>query len=342
MQRNQSPKKLRTFVKDLQCTLLQPRASIQSEHQARHQKWTQSEPPMLGRVARQVSGFQGLRERHCLTERQANSFSGDGIDRAGSITDQRDIASPDMSECAIPSECSSFSGNRFSASQPHVKTGQCLKTFLQTQIGVVRCQRNADLLAVYGGCITLTMTAPVDLHVVGPGGHAIMPPKRISQASPRRGLKTGPAADAGVRTIGANDPARTNDAAAERNAFSRNACYRSSPQQVRAELGGSFDHEPMQNSAANREATAVRGKASIGRQRRTQKANAAKGVGVGQGRSNPKLLQGGETVRQEAFAAGLVDGRLRAVGYHDAKSSLPRCDRCGQPRGAAAHYENIG
>jgi hypothetical protein len=55
-----------------------------------------------------------------------------------------------------------------------------------------------------------------------------------------------------------------------------------------------------------------------------------------------KLGQGRQRCGHQAFAAGLVDGRMRGIRELDAKSGLGRRNRRCQPSRAAADYEEVG
>ena len=64
-------------------------------------------------------------------------------------------------------------------------------------------------------------------------------------------------------------------------------------------------------------------------------------MGHAQGNANPKALQGGEPVRQESLATGLIDRGLRTVGYNHAKPTLACRDRRRQSSRTTANYKNV-
>jgi hypothetical protein len=72
-------------LEDVQRTSLQPRASIQREHQARHKEWPQGESAMFAFVARQISSSQAIRQHHRLAEGETEAFSSNGIHRPGRV-----------------------------------------------------------------------------------------------------------------------------------------------------------------------------------------------------------------------------------------------------------------
>ena len=61
---------LRTLQKSLQRAILQPWTSVQSEHQSRHQQWSQDQTIMSLLIRCKVAGFDTFCQRHCLTEGQ--------------------------------------------------------------------------------------------------------------------------------------------------------------------------------------------------------------------------------------------------------------------------------
>src|SRR5580693_5643913 len=97
----------------------------------------------------------------------------------------------------------------------------------------------------------------------------------------------------------------------------------------------------MQGGATDGETPAVARKSSLRGQGRSHKTNAAEGMSVRQGHVDPQLLQGRTPVGKQAFAAGLVDRRLRTVCHQYAQASLPRRDRSRQSCRAAPDHENI-
>jgi len=55
-----------------------------------------------------------------------------------------------------------------------------------------------------------------------------------------------------------------------------------------------------------------------------------------------KRARGGNAIRHDALAAGLVDGRLRTIGHGDVEAAVARGDGRGQAGRAAADDEDIG
>ena len=78
----------------------------------------------------------------------------------------------------------------------------------------MRCDGHADFVAADRSRITLATLAPVDFHVIGPGLHAVVPPKRVTQLRPRTVIESGPLPHPGTRSIRTHNPAGTNEVVA--------------------------------------------------------------------------------------------------------------------------------
>ena len=174
---------------------------------------------MFSLIARQVAGLKASRKHDRLAECESKAFARDGVNGSGGVADQRHIASPCARESTISSERASFGRNYLGAGQSRLQLGQGPKPFLDPQTGIMRSQRHADLLAAHCRGVALTVIAPVDLHMIAPWSHAIVPPKCVTEtrlpAMIIQMIETGPAPHTGIRAIRANNPARTNQAVAK-------------------------------------------------------------------------------------------------------------------------------
>jgi hypothetical protein len=56
---------------------------------------------------------------------------------------------------------------------------------------------------------------------------------------------------------------------------------------------------------------------------------------------NPQLFQRRKAIGHQAFAAGLVNRHLRAIGHSDAEALLARRNGRGQPCGTSANHKDI-
>lgn len=210
------PKDFRPCLEDLQRAMLQPGTLIESQHEPCHPQRTPRQPAMLGLVAPQVPGLEASCQNHRLAKCQSEALARDGVNGSGGVADERHVASPHARESTIPRERASFGRHCLGASQPLLQPGQRAESFLDPQTGIMRSQRHADLLAAHRCGIALTAIAPVDLHMIAPRSHAIVPSKCVTETRlpPMiiQMIKTGPAPHAGIRAIRAHNPARANHA----------------------------------------------------------------------------------------------------------------------------------
>src|SRR5579863_1310092 len=103
------------------------------------------------------------------------------------------------------------------ATEARFQSCQGCESLLEPHMRVSRSQSNADLVVAYSGGIALAALAPVHFHAVAPGRDAEVSAKGKTQPGLRSAVKAGPAPDPRVESIGAHDPARTHDLAAERD-----------------------------------------------------------------------------------------------------------------------------
>jgi hypothetical protein len=96
----------------------------------------------------------------------------------------------------------------------------------------------------------------------------------------------------------------------------------------------------MQDGAANSVGVAAR-KNRLGALIAAHKANAAEGLACFCGDADIEGTQGFEAIGQKAFAAGLVNGRDRAIGDGNCQPLAPRRDRCRQADWPSADDENV-
>jgi len=163
----------------------------------------------------------------------------------------------------------------------------------------------------------------------------------VAAAIARTGIQTGPTPHHRIAAIGADDPARAQKLTRHANAVALETGNRCAPHHAHAGLGGALRHQFVQGGAADAESHALR-EGSFHRQIPVTKADAAKGPRAGLVERDAKRARGGNAIRHDALAAGLVDGRLRTIGHGDVEAAVARGDGRGQPRRAAADDEDIG
>src|ERR1700730_14206843 len=181
------------LAKDLKRASLEAGLPIEREHQSRHQQGTTREPLVRGLVAGKIARPETFRQYRGLTEREAKTFAGDGIDRARGVADQGNISSPDTPELAVGRNRASFSRHGFSPAEPCAELGKLAQRFFQTQRRITRRDRHANFLAAHRIGISLAVLSPIYFRAIGPGRDTIVSAKSISQAGSRLSIKTSPA-----------------------------------------------------------------------------------------------------------------------------------------------------
>src|ERR1700722_4259087 len=97
----------------------------------------------------------------------------------------------------------------------------------------------------------------------------------------------------------------------------------------------------MQHRSSHRQAVAATRKRCIRRLISAQETYAAKSAPFVQRNLNAQPLQRSQPVGKKSLATSFINRRLAPIGNDDAKSTLPRRNRRGQPRRPSADYENI-
>src|SRR5208337_3391001 len=97
------------LAENLQGTTLYERMPIQHQHQSRHPQGTERQAAVSGLVTAQITHTETVRQHCGLAERKTQTVASNRINRAGSVTDQRDISPPDVFQLAIRCERASFS-----------------------------------------------------------------------------------------------------------------------------------------------------------------------------------------------------------------------------------------
>ncbi len=161
---------------------------------------------MGGLVTDEGIGLETIRQRQSLTESQTKAFSGDGIDSAGSISDERDIFFPDAPQRAIGGDRTHFRGGGLSPAQARGEFRKFRKGRFQAKARIRRRYRDTDLVMAHRGGISLAAFSPVYFHAIVPRRDTIVAAKGIAKFGVRIGIKIGPTAHAGVGAVGSDDP----------------------------------------------------------------------------------------------------------------------------------------
>ena len=130
----------------------------------------------------QIVPAETLRQRFGLTEGKAQAFSGDGINRARCVSDQRYAAAVHSRNLRV-TEIAPRSGEVGSRpTQACSDLRKCRQRRVQSKMRIARDQSHADFVLRHRSDIKLAARAPMQFHAVIPRRQAIMPPESESAA----------------------------------------------------------------------------------------------------------------------------------------------------------------
>src|SRR5580658_2407941 len=123
---------------------------------------------MSGGIGRKVAGFQSTRKSQSLTERNGKTVTGNGVHGPGSVSGEGDISPMDFPQRHVSGERSFLRVGGISALQMGSQFGELLQNLIPPNPRIARKESDANFLMAQGGCISLTVLAPVNLGVVAP------------------------------------------------------------------------------------------------------------------------------------------------------------------------------
>lgn len=318
--------------------LAQPVTAADAEHQLGHQSRAAGEAPVSGLIMREAGGSQTIGEGDGLMEGEAQTFASDGIDRAGGVANEGEVAAIDIWESAIGGDGSAFGGGMGSGGEAGGQLGKLSQGMIQTKMGVAGNERGANFLRADGGYIDLAASAPVQFHVIGPGRDAIVYAETVAEAEGRLGGEASPLPNAGMEAIGADDPTGGDGFTQDGDARRADGGYGRAPQHAHAGGCGGLHHSRMEDCAAHTERVAF-GKGGGHGNAAIDEANAVEGLRVKSVQRYAEAAQGGQAIGHQAFAANLVDGRACAIGEGDIETFAARGNGRREARGTASDDE---
>ena len=293
---------------------------------------------MSGLIEAQIARAERLGESGGLLEDEAESRAGDGVDGAGRIADERDRAPRYRRQAAVGGDTGALG---WRAAEAVGDGGKGAESVVKAQVWIARDEHDAGFAFADGCDVELAAATPMELDEIAPGRDGVMTAEAEAAAVAAAGIETGPAADAGLRAIGADDPAGADFAAAGVDDAAFNAGDGCAPQQANAERRGAIDHDFVQRGAAQAKA-GTGAKFRLGGQAAGAETDAAKRMACRLPDRDAQRARGGDAVRHDAFAAGLVDGRAAAIGHGDVETEPPGGDRGSQTGWTSADDADVG
>jgi hypothetical protein len=279
-------------------------------------------------------------EEEGLAEGEGEAFAGDGVDGAGGVADEGDIAACDAAEAAGEGEGAAFGGGGWCGGEFVAEEGDGVEDCREAEARVAGHDGDADFFGSDGGDVCLAKRTPVDFDVGGPGGNAVVGAEAEAAATEMGGVKAGPGADAGGGTVGADEPLAGDGFAGEGGGLVWLEDDGGVPGEADAQFFGTVEKEGVEGGAADADAGAI-GEVSgdaglIGGEENAGEGRAAAGIDL-----DAELGEGMAGIGHESFAAGFVDGRAAGVGEEDVGSALADGDGCGEARGAGSGDEDV-
>jgi hypothetical protein len=286
------------------------------------------------------AAVKGVGEEEGLAEGEGEAFAGDGVDGAGGVADEGDVAAGDVAEAAGEGEGAAFGGGGWCAGEFVAEEGDGVEDCREAEVRVTRHDGDADFFGSDGGDVGLAEGTPVDFDVSGPGGDAVVGAEAEAAAAEMGGVESSPGADAGGGAVGADEPLAGEGFAGEGGGLVWLEDDGGVPGEADAQFFGAVEKEGVEGGAADADAGAI-GEVSgdaglIGGEGDAGEFGTAAGVDL-----DAELGESGAGVRHESFAAGFVDGRAAGVGEEDVGSALAEGDGGGEARGSGSGDEDV-
>lgn len=166
---------LRILAEDTKSTIPQGSVAAKLEHELAHPDGTAGELAMEALVVAKIAGAHGGGESESLTESQAETFAGDGVDAAGRVAGERDIAASDAVEGMHGGDGAAFAAAEWRAGETITEFWHGRKRMVEGSVfRVLGHDDDADLLGRDGSDVGLGAMAPIDFHVRGPWLNAVV------------------------------------------------------------------------------------------------------------------------------------------------------------------------
>lgn len=283
---------------------------------------------VAGFVRGERAGVEGLGEEDGLAKSESEAFAGDGIDGAGGVTDEGDVAAGDAAEAAGEGEAAAFRRRGFGGGEFVAEDGDGVDDFGEVNAGVAGHPGNADFFRAGGGDVGLAVRAPVDFDALRPGREVKVGAEAEAAAAEAGCVEAGPCADAGGGSVGSNEPAVGDGCAGKGGGLVFPENDWGVPGEADTQFFGAVQEEAMEGGAADADAAAgweFSGDAGLGGgEEDAGEFGSAVGLEM-----DAELGEGVAGVGHEAFAAGFVDGRAAGVGEEDVGTAEAEGDGCG-------------
>jgi hypothetical protein len=220
--------------------------------------------------------FDGWSKSSGVAEAECHPFSGDGVDGAGGIADESDVAGSDAAQFATKGDGAAREATWLRRGEMTGEGGKVAERFLRTADFFVCGEGDTDFVGRDGSYVGLSEVAPVDFNEVCPGLDCIVLAEADAAGVDADFSEAGPCSDAGVVTVGSDQVASINGLAVGSNENASGGGFDVLdgvlPMKTHAKSEGAIEKKLVQDGAA--ESAAVSAEDSLGGCATTQEANA--------------------------------------------------------------------
>ena len=101
----------------------EPGVPVEEQQKRGHLQWAAEDAAVARLVEGERAGGERVGEEECLAEAEGETFSGDGVHRAGGVADKSDIVETNMAEPAREGEAAAFGGGGRGGTEALTKNG---------------------------------------------------------------------------------------------------------------------------------------------------------------------------------------------------------------------------
>src|SRR5579863_10245948 len=123
---------------------------------------------MLSLIGFQIVVSQSIRQRDSLPERKAEAFAGDGVDRPGSIADQRGMVAKYSLEAPRCRDSSALRAGYRRSRETALQLREGFQRLINALLAIAGKKRDADFVRADRRYVDLEAGAPVNFDAIGP------------------------------------------------------------------------------------------------------------------------------------------------------------------------------
>ena len=202
-------KDVRATLEDFEGPGAESRRLIEQQHCLGHEVGHPAKANVLPLIVGEIAGAESFAERDGLTEAEAEALSGDGVDGAGGVADEGDVAARDAMKFSAEGDRTARGVAGGGGLETLLELRELIKGLLDGRELLARDKGDADLGGRDGSDVGLSVVAPIDLDEVGLNIRQGIQGEVLAEAdaagADRGAIETGPGADARLMAVGSDD-----------------------------------------------------------------------------------------------------------------------------------------